>query len=108
MTIRFGYDPKLMPPQISSVGDWPHPFPDYPAQYQEAHRIGAVGYHFTVGPDGRPTGAQLDSVVGGEGFGGSVLFWLRGGCVHFRPDLRDGAPVATPFPAQTLRFALGR
>jgi hypothetical protein len=60
-----------------------------------------------VAPDGFPTEIHLDSVVGGEQFGVSVLSWLSSGCVHFRPNFENGAPIATLYPAQTARFNVG-
>lgn len=107
MSIRFSYDPKVTPSQKSYVGEWPNPFPSYPPQYQEAKRVGSVTYHFTVASNGLPIDAHVDAIEGGDEFGASVLSWLSSGCVHFRPDFQNGAPLATPFPAQTLRFALG-
>lgn len=108
MRIRFSDDPKMTPSRISYVGEWPHPGPEFPALYAEANKTGVVTYHFTVGPDGLPADVHIDSVTGGDGFAHSVLMWLRSGCVHFRPQFRDGNPVATLFPAQHLKFEIGR
>jgi hypothetical protein len=110
MYVRFGYNTKRTPAQISAVYEWPNFYPTFPKSYSHNKRkgiVGTVNYHFTVAPDGLPTDAHVDSVDGGDKFGVSVLSWLSSGCVHVRPNFEDATPIATSSPSETVRFNVG-
>ena len=70
--------------------------PDYPQEYADEARAGAVTVSCTIEPSGSPAGCHVVGVQGGNGFSRAVLQWLGSGRVRYAPVLRDGQPITEP------------
>jgi outer membrane biosynthesis protein TonB len=105
---------SLPPPPVAVAASPPapavphgetHPFravpiaggePDYPQEYADEARAGAVTVSCTIEPSGSPAGCHVVGVQGGNGFSRAVLQWLGSGRVRYAPVLRDGQPITEP------------
>jgi len=70
--------------------------PDYPQEYADEARAGAVTISCTIQTTGIPSGCHVVSVEGGNGFSRAVLRWIGTGQVRYAPVLRNGQAVAEP------------
>jgi hypothetical protein len=70
--------------------------PSYPPRKEALDQPGRVDVGCLITPRGVPSDCQVQKQIGGHSFSHSVLAWLNGGSVRYRPGVVAGHPVAEP------------
>jgi periplasmic protein TonB len=79
--------------------------PHYPPRMLEEEREGRVDVICDIDPQGVPRNCSVTNQVGGPEFVASALDWLRT-TARYKPQIRNGVPVATPRHAYSVKFKI--
>jgi periplasmic protein TonB len=79
--------------------------PHYPPRMLEDGREGRVDVICDIDPQGVPRNCSVTNQVGGPEFVASALDWLRT-TARYKPQIRNGVPVATPRHAYSVKFRI--
>jgi periplasmic protein TonB len=81
--------------------------PAYPPRMLEQDREGRVDVVCDIDVQGVPRNCSVTNVVGGQDFVASALEWLRT-TARYKPQIRNGVPVATPRHALNVKFRIAQ
>jgi len=81
--------------------------PTYPPRMLEQDREGRVDVLCDIDAQGVPRNCNVTNVVGGQDFVASALEWLRT-TARYKPQIRNGVPVATPRHALNVKFRIAQ